>query len=1420
MPDVGVLNLQIHDDSAKAAEGLNRLATSLKRVQTAIGNGLKLGGIANNLTRINTALEKAIPEESIQNLERLAAAIDKINSAGGINIKGIKNAAKSLDAERIEKSVNAGGIESIEQTFERVEQRIEEINNGIDSFNRAAESTNQIIQNMGWSAGGIAEQFRQAFEAWNTVRMSGALGSGQYDLSTQGPQTDGWAHIGENFVQAEYTITDAIGRISGDVDDMSQRFLTNESEITEQAVSAASETTNAETQVNETLEEQLRLRRESLDLANQQRLENNYEAFRDLYMNGGDTWKQNVQDMYGFTGTAIEQGETYAEALAITMREVNEYVDQFIASMNQPAGNMLRDTIDQALGIGREFKNAQESASVLKNVSDIPQSMNAVGESFNQTGSKSTILTENLTDLDRELKEKKTDATGAASAFKQFREGIGNLISPLTGLIKQFARIAKYRMLRAVIKQITEGFKEGVENYYRYSAAIKNGFSDAMDSAASSLAQMKNSIGAAAAPLIRELIPYLQQAVNWFINVVNYANQFIALMRGQSTWSRATERNAKAFDDVKKSATGASAAVKDLLADWDELNIIQSDTGTTGGGGTGTKAMEDYLGMFEEVGKFDNQLKALMESVEKRFGSVWNMVKEIGVALLGWKISEAFTGILGTLGALVATGAIIDLVFKISQTFTDTYLKTGNVGWLVGDVLTTIIGATLAKKVLTTVLGGEAASIAIPLTFAVSAAATITALLEDTDVSALDEKSIASAITAALEGGTAAGYLAHMAGATLGESLLGGVAATLITFGVAIGLKAIKDTVDTRDISKDTIKADLLSAGTIGGGLAIAAAVAGGTAGTIVLAGGAGAIATFGLLIGIEALIAKDKPKKVMWGESNLTSEQISAWVNEKMYNINVTATVKKINTVIEDNEKLRKDIAEQMTDVTTDLNIIKLGLATNDTYTSLKNSVFGENGDGGVIGKLKTYAEQQKTTIKTSMTLIPIINENGEQDEKQTAEYLKAGLTGWTEVEQYMTAIGNDLSNALKEGSKNGLKGYDDELIAELTDKLTKVQQAITGAQLSSTATGNLMENISNLSQKNAKSIIDEYAKYQDELKEGYNNILKEELASFQSLEAFYLARGEEGDDKLAAYYHERVESLMAMWNDRLAKGVESASGTGKEVIVNALKELLMLSPDDIKNANALSDEGVRTLFGGLEVAIRNSDMQNTPEVKKAFQYYLDEILKASLTDADYEIVSGALGSGLLNYTDLFSQETIDALLSQWRGDNNPYKLAVQSAWAEMIQDALGQNETTEAPETTIEMPVVLTPDFRTDEAGVELEYETEKPKTTGKIWTTKDLTASTGARSGVYYNNNANSQPTEIVVKEDNSQQQANVTSGVKSGTGDLLSALRSILDVAQAINRKDFTVNINPTSMLGRVNSKSREQLAVVTGESVVG
>ena len=80
-------------------------------------------------------------------------------------------------------------------------------------------------------------------------------------------------------------------------------------------------------------------------------------------MSGEGDWKQQVPEMYGFTDKAIEENETYADALKATIQEVNQYVDQFIEKQNMPAGPLLSDIIDQANEAKLAMKSASESVS-------------------------------------------------------------------------------------------------------------------------------------------------------------------------------------------------------------------------------------------------------------------------------------------------------------------------------------------------------------------------------------------------------------------------------------------------------------------------------------------------------------------------------------------------------------------------------------------------------------------------------------------------------------------------------------------------------------------------------------------------------------------------------------------------------------------------------------------------------------------------------------------------------------------------------------------------------------------------------------------------------------------------------------------------------------------------------------------------
>lgn len=309
----------------------------------------------------------------------------------------------------------------------------------------------------------------------------------------------------------------------------------------------------------------------------------------------------------------------------------------------------------------------------------------------------SNETTSSLKNLDNELREKKTDSDEAANGMLSFRDalhelraGIGRLFPHLTNLAHRFRSMIVMRSLRYVIRQIAAGFREGTQNVYQYSKAIGSSFAPAMDSAASSLATMKNAIGAALAPAIQALIPVLQSVINWFITLVNYANQFFALLGGASSWTRALPAQAEAFKDTAKAAGGAGKAMKDLLADWDELNIIQSQSG--GGGGSGAaKTAAEYAQMFEEVNEFDNGIKDTLEFIEEHLGGLSEILRKAGLILLGWRFSRAFTGLLGLLGRLVAGGALITLGFDFVY---GAAFDAGSKGYFdTHDIIRSIIGS-------------------------------------------------------------------------------------------------------------------------------------------------------------------------------------------------------------------------------------------------------------------------------------------------------------------------------------------------------------------------------------------------------------------------------------------------------------------------------------------------------------------------------------------------------------------------------------------------------------------------------------------------------------------------------------------------------------------------------------------------------
>ena len=171
------------------------------------------------------------------------------------------------------------------------------------------------------------------------------------------------------------------------------------------------------------------------------------------------------------------------------------------------------------------------------------------------------------------------------SPFTSAYKTIVGLNKAIDNLVSRFIRVSVFRAFRSAISSIGKALDEGRKNLYEFSAATSKLYSGQyaknMDAMATSMLTFKNSIAAAVAPIMNTFIPVINAAVNAVVTLLNAVNQLFAALTGSSVFTKATTAATK----YSAAASGAGSATKGLLADWDELNIIQNSGGGGGGGG-------------------------------------------------------------------------------------------------------------------------------------------------------------------------------------------------------------------------------------------------------------------------------------------------------------------------------------------------------------------------------------------------------------------------------------------------------------------------------------------------------------------------------------------------------------------------------------------------------------------------------------------------------------------------------------------------------------------------------------------------------------------------------------------------------------------------------------------------------------------
>ena len=237
----------------------------------------------------------------------------------------------------------------------------------------------------------------------------------------------------------------------------------------------------------------------------------------------------------------------------------------------------------------------------------------------------------------------------AANGIKEVGDAAKKSEKPLGNFLASLKRIAFYRIIRGIIKSITQAFTEGLEKAYLFSAAASDvmdrRFAAAMDSMKSSANAMKVQLGSAFIALLTMLEPIINKIIDLVIKVADVISQIFAAFTGTSYVK--ANKVATQFVDTMKSGGRAAKEWKNQLLGFDEINRLNEPN--QGGGGGGTNPLDGFGGKLTEIDDWAKKLHnnlALIETVASAF-------------LLGLGLILTFTGTNIPLGlGLIALGAV------------------------------------------------------------------------------------------------------------------------------------------------------------------------------------------------------------------------------------------------------------------------------------------------------------------------------------------------------------------------------------------------------------------------------------------------------------------------------------------------------------------------------------------------------------------------------------------------------------------------------------------------------------------------------------------------------------------------------------------------------------------------------------------
>lgn len=243
-------------------------------------------------------------------------------------------------------------------------------------------------------------------------------------------------------------------------------------------------------------------------------------------------------------------------------------------------------------------------------------------------------LSDQLSDANREMAmlSKRHDEiiakqSGIGSGAKQI-EKVGKAAKKSAGLMSTLlSRLKGIALSLLIFNWITKAFngmvgsfKTGIQNMAKYSGS----FNERMSSLKSSIATLNAALGTLAAPIVSMVTPALARLCDWLTKAINAMNQFIALLSGQSTWTRAKQQQVDYAKSLEKTS-GVAKKAAGALAAFDDLNVLQKNDS---GGSDSTAGMYEEVQVSDKMASKLGKVKDLAKQIKEEFSVGWKKTFE------------------------------------------------------------------------------------------------------------------------------------------------------------------------------------------------------------------------------------------------------------------------------------------------------------------------------------------------------------------------------------------------------------------------------------------------------------------------------------------------------------------------------------------------------------------------------------------------------------------------------------------------------------------------------------------------------------------------------------------------------------------------------------------------------------------------